>query len=495
MARLISGVGMISLVTLALFTAIPLLSLALPFDVVTPDLPASQVNPNLIQRTNGNPQAAGDLYGVGLRVGAYLQIFGMLFSCVRTENRSRDGILLLSSSVCLSLFLALTILMSRRDLSPCETWLILSLTAAYGAPRFFAFSEKSEPKAGVATVCCLLSLLWQHVLYFWFWTTLYEQLPLLATANLAWFFVPVDLAGWFRTFMLVATCIDATLTAAAIGPYVDLILIRFVFWTGAEVSADDGHQSRPERKPSSKWNPWDQTLFNLGQSVRRLQDKFYYQKFVGFGDEVLGNVVGQLLRIVNASIIINRLSGIIARGRGLIKRLLRIQGRNSDDVNTMASAEEPPMDPEDAELNAAIADFEKAKQRLQERKQLNLFKGFVILVLTIAGVEKIIEYNSLYPTSDLSTPGQVIPFMLGIITFIVGLSHAIKPTSHGSETPTSAKSTKTSRPKTPSVRTALRTGDNDLAEWFDVTGEHGAENGRKVSNVIEMGNIKYESLS
>jgi len=478
MARLISGVGMISLVTLALFTAIPLLSLALPFDVVTPDSPASQVNPSLIQRTNGNPQAAGDLYGVGLRVGAYLQIFGMLFSCVRTENRSRDGILLLSSSVCLSLFLALTILMSRRDLSPCETWLILSLTAAYGAPRFFAFREKSEPKAGVATVCCLLSLLWQHVLYFWFWTTLYEQLPLLGTANLAWFFVPVDLAGWFRTFMLVATCIDAVLTAAAIGPYVDLILIRFVFWTGAEVSAEDGHQTG---------NSWDQMLYDLGRLAQRLQDKQRYKNFVGFGDEVLSQVVSQLLRIVNSSIIVNRLSGIVDSGRGLIKRVLRIEGRNSACADTTAG---PYMDPNDAELNAAIADLEQAKRRLQERKQRNLFKGFAILVLTIAGVEKIIEYNSLHPTADLSTPGQVIPFILGIITIIVGLSHAIRPSSHNSETTSPAQVIETSRPRTRSVGVAIPTGEDNSLEWVDLTVRAGAEQGRKVSNVSEVGNMK-----
>lgn len=51
----------------------------------------------------------------------------------------------------------------------------------------------------------------------------------------------------------------------------------------------------------------------------------------------------------------------------------------------------------------------------------------IILVLTIAGVEKIIGYNDLSPQNDLSQPGQLIPFVLGIITVIEGLSSAWKP--------------------------------------------------------------------
>jgi hypothetical protein len=61
--------------------------------------------------------------------------------------------------------------------------------------------------------------------------------------------------------------------------------------------------------------------------------------------------------------------------------------------------------------------------------------GFVILVLTIVGVEKIILYNDLSPTSDLSQPGQNIPFVLGIITLLVGASHALQPTPVKKPTP------------------------------------------------------------
>jgi hypothetical protein len=53
--------------------------------------------------------------------------------------------------------------------------------------------------------------------------------------------------------------------------------------------------------------------------------------------------------------------------------------------------------------------------------------GLVILVLTIAGVEKVIDYNNLAPQNDLSRPGQIIPFVLGIITVIEGAASACIP--------------------------------------------------------------------
>jgi len=54
-------------------------------------------------------------------------------------------------------------------------------------------------------------------------------------------------------------------------------------------------------------------------------------------------------------------------------------------------------------------------------------QGLMILVLTIAGVEMIIQYNSLAPQNDLSKPGQAIPFVLGIITLIEGAASALMP--------------------------------------------------------------------
>jgi hypothetical protein len=365
-----------SVVPLILSTTVPLFSLAMPVESRLPEFYTPQATLNMIRRQNGNPNVAGDIYGLGLRVGAYLQIFGMLLSCIRTQKRSRAGILLLSSSVCLSLFLAWTILVVRRSISPCEAWLILSLSAAYGVPRFSAMNETESSKGGVAIICCLVSCLWQEILYFWFFATLYRELPFLGTPNVVWFFAPVDLGGWFRILMLVVTCFQSLLLPYAIGPYLNMALERFVDWTGADDSA--GCDLRSE-------NLWTRLLVKAGHGAKAIRANKFFVAFVHFGDNVL------------------------SRGKW-----------------------KPVSELTDPELQVEAERMSRVVRKW--RIGLSVW-GFVILVLTIVGVEKIIVYNDLYPTSDLSQPGQNIPFILGIITLLVGASHALKPTPVKKPTP------------------------------------------------------------
>ena|SRR5438046_2937073 len=161
---------------------------------------------NNTRRQNGNPDAGADLYGLGLRVGAYLQVFGMLLTCLRSHKRSRIGIKLLSASVCVALLSCWTVLVCRQSISPCEAWLVLSLTHAYGTPRAAAINDSGRRKGGIEILFCAISVIWQEVLSVWFFATLYRNLPLLKTNNRVWFFTAVDIAGWFRVMMLVYSC-------------------------------------------------------------------------------------------------------------------------------------------------------------------------------------------------------------------------------------------------------------------------------------------------
>lgn len=360
--------AIVPVVSLILSTIVPLFSLAMPVESQRPELYIPQTTLNMIRRQNGNPGVAGDIYGLGLRVGAYLQIFGMLLSCIRTQKRSRAGILLLSSSVCLALFLAWTILVVRRSISPCEAWLILSLSAAYGVPRFSAMNETESSKGGVAIICCLVSCLWQEILYFWLFTTLYRELPLLGTSNLVWFFAPVNLGGWFRILMLVVTCLKALLLPCAIGPYLNMALERFVDWTGVHDSAGCDLKSE---------SLWTRFLVTVGKGANAIRANKFFFAFVHFGDRVV----------------------------------------SGDKWKPVSELTEPEAKVEAERVSRVVRKW---------RIGLSIW-GFVILVLTIVGVEKIILYNNLYPTSDLSQPGQNIPFILGIITLLVGASHALKP--------------------------------------------------------------------
>ena len=218
----------VRIVVLLSLIAIPVYSLMVPF---LNKLPAVDSSTN-IRRQNGNPNVAGDLYGIGIRTGAYLQILGMLLSCVRTSKRSRIGIKLLSSAICLTILLTWTILVSRRTISPCEAWLILSLANAYATPREAAIKdwECEKERGGVAMTFALLSVVWQSVSFMWFFTTLISQLPLLRTNNRVWFFASVNISGWFRILMLLYSSFCCLMLPLEVIEYLRLLQTTFDEW-------------------------------------------------------------------------------------------------------------------------------------------------------------------------------------------------------------------------------------------------------------------------
>jgi hypothetical protein len=59
--------------------------------------------------------------------------------------------------------------------------------------------------------------------------------------------------------------------------------------------------------------------------------------------------------------------------------------------------------------------------------------GLVVLVFTIVGAEKIIQYNDFLPETDLSKPGQIIPLMVGIVIAIDGLATFLRPPAQTNE--------------------------------------------------------------
>jgi hypothetical protein len=363
LARSLSFLALVPLV------AIPIYSRAIPGQA---SFTRPLIDPHLIPRQNGNPNAAGDLYGIGLRVGAYLQIAGMLLSCLGSERRSRSGIKLLSSSICLSLFTAWTILVANGALSPCEAWLVLSLTAAYGAPRHAAMNDSEKTNGGIAIMCCAVSVIWQEILFLWFFATLYRELPLLGTSNRIWFFTAVDVAGWFRVLMLVATCVNCLWLPFEMVAYLNLISRRFSYWVGLKLDKQDATSdgSLPRKFPTS----WAAALEFIAVPLSNLCKLKYFQAVVEFQDNIYAWWIG-----------------------------IESSGPLSND------------------------DERKLKTFFKWWRMFYSFWGFAVLVLTIAGVEKTIEYNSLAPPTDLSKPGQIIPFLLGIITLLEGVSTAFKP--------------------------------------------------------------------
>lgn len=333
------------------------------------------------RRQNGNPDAASDLYGLGIRISAYLQVSGMLLSCLRSHHGSRVGIKLLSAAVCVSLLASLTSLVSQKSISPCETWLVLSLINAYGTARSAAINETGKKTGGIAFLFTAVSVIWQDILFLWFFATLYAELPTLHTANLVWLFAPLDIAGGFRIVLLIYSCLCALMLPFQIASYLKLGATRFRAWTQGKQEKDEISENHfsAEQEPRS---PRLETLWS--GSLRKVSDWF--------------------MRLQSLSL------------------LVKCHAWTDKFWNALHG------------ITADTTPSERAHKLQKGDRWIRLgrcFLGLSLLALTIAGVEKIIEYNGLAPTSDLSKPGQLIPLVLGIITFMEGSAKACMPNPRG----------------------------------------------------------------
>ena len=336
--------------------------------------------PFLSRRQNGNQDASGDLYGIGLRTGAYLQILGMLLSCIRSAKRSRAGIKLLSSAICLSLLVSLTVLIYHRNISPSEGWLILSLINAYGTPRGAAINSSGKKSGGVAVLFGSISVIWQDVLLIWFFTTVIKSLPMLGTANRAWIFAPVDLLGGFRIVMIIYGAVCCLGIPTEVACCLGLVAKRFKEWTmGLTGENMDGELNEPSEPPGH----WTSKLWST--SMASLAD---------------------LLVVLNESFIFRAIQKANKRYWDTILQLTVYKFKKFNNWDTAQDK----LDYAEKWVRTALCLW-----------------GLTILALTIAGIEMIIQYNGLRPQNDLWRPGQIIPFVLGIITFIEGAASALMP--------------------------------------------------------------------
>ena len=347
----------------------------IPIPVYTLTLASSSnVATRNVQPKNGSANAASDLYGLGMRAGVYLQVLGMLLYCFGSHKRSRSGIKLLSSAVCLAFLSSWTAYVSLREISPCEAWLVLSLINAYGTPRRAAIKHwKRRDGGGIGFAFSALSVVWESVSLMWFFTTLVRQLPLLGTNNRVWLFVSVDVSGWFRVVMLIYSSFCCMLLIIQIPRYLQLFYAAFSAWAGTNDAGGDEDINASTRVPDKSWT-WGWFTRKIASMLKRLVDNRAFNKLSDWNYELY----------------------------------LRLFGIKKD------------------------MDIERKRKRWEKGQDIVrkfwVVWGVFVLALTIAGVEKIIVYNQLSPQNDLSQPGQMIPLVLGVITLIEGGATACMPT-------------------------------------------------------------------
>ncbi|PYI00544.1 hypothetical protein BO78DRAFT_267513, partial [Aspergillus sclerotiicarbonarius CBS 121057] len=149
----------------------------------------------------GNTASARDLYGIGVRVGIYLQSIGLLISL---WVESGKGYKLAISANALGILVAWTIFMDRRTFSFCEAYLIITEVQCFLVPGVAILSDNQIfPGEVVGHLGFVMAIFWQYVGSFWLIASHYAHLPRLGTSDSTWFFVRIRLDGWFRIFSIV----------------------------------------------------------------------------------------------------------------------------------------------------------------------------------------------------------------------------------------------------------------------------------------------------
>ena len=206
-------------------------------------------------RQNGNSPAAADLYGIGIRIGIYLQSIGMLMSLVR---QGRGSYKLAVSANTIAVLISWTILARRKAFSPCEAWLVLSIIGLLFFPAGASLCNVEKIVGeGIGIFIVVVSSTWLFISILWLFISLMYRLPQLGTTNTAWIFVPVPLDGWFRVLMLVvASLFLLSSVLTAVGATLLIHQAMECWYTGEDTDHDLDSRLRNMKKDVLRFSRW-----------------------------------------------------------------------------------------------------------------------------------------------------------------------------------------------------------------------------------------------
>ncbi|KAE9373359.1 hypothetical protein N431DRAFT_482418 [Stipitochalara longipes BDJ] len=156
------------------------------------------------RENSGDPDAAADIYGLGVRVGFYLQGISQLLHTVPRRKDSGRGVKLACASVSISILASWSVLARDKLFSPSEAYLVTFILNSVNIPATMTLiNSDAIAGEGIGLVLSLVALVWGVTASTWTSAVLYRTLPRLETGNVVWFFAKVSVTGWFRVFWLV----------------------------------------------------------------------------------------------------------------------------------------------------------------------------------------------------------------------------------------------------------------------------------------------------
>ncbi|KAJ5184464.1 hypothetical protein N7491_007671 [Penicillium cf. griseofulvum] len=176
----------------------------------------------------GNEGAAQDLYGLGVRIGLYLQALGLILSSHGGGKERGKGLKVASGAITVSILGSWFVYAARTQFSPSEAIIVLLILTSLLAP---ATSTLLIPRTIVGEIPGLVALMIADLgisaAFVWTFAQLVSTLPLLNTTNLVFFFAPVALNGWFRYLALAISIVDAIFSLRLM---YKLLLIMRIAW-------------------------------------------------------------------------------------------------------------------------------------------------------------------------------------------------------------------------------------------------------------------------
>lgn len=133
-------------------------------------------HPRQVNAEVGNQNAGSDIYGIGVRVGFYLQ--GIAFTMNAFTSETRKGILLPTISVQAAILVSLSVLLARDSISLAEVLIILDILSFTMLPTMLAVVSIDSAGQGLGISLFVISILWTQILNTWFWAKGYLTITL-----------------------------------------------------------------------------------------------------------------------------------------------------------------------------------------------------------------------------------------------------------------------------------------------------------------------------
>ncbi|PWY79025.1 hypothetical protein BO83DRAFT_376511 [Aspergillus eucalypticola CBS 122712] len=159
----------------------------------------------------GNPDAAEDLYGLGVRLGFYLQALAMILYMYGDPKTYGTGLKIASGSITVSVLASWLDYAAQSQFSPSEAIIVILYLMSLSLPAKYTLVNPCTIKGeSIGILTLILTELATCAALLWTFATLVNTLPRLGTPNVTFFFASVSLTGWFRYLALVYCVFDAT---------------------------------------------------------------------------------------------------------------------------------------------------------------------------------------------------------------------------------------------------------------------------------------------